>query len=343
MVDDPTVVDPELVQPLAAGITGCAVLLFAVMAELLHRARCRHVAALAFGPGERPAPWVRATPTLRVLALAGLAWSLVTLMLVPPKVHATKTLPDSEYRHILIVLDVSPSMRLKDAGPSGEQSRMGRASDVMESFFARVAVEQYRLSVVAFYNGAKPVVIDTTDIEVVRNILNDLPMHYAFRSGKTDIFSGLREAAKVAYPWQPKTTTVLLVTDGDTVSARGMPEMPASVSHVIVVGVGDQVTGKFINGRRSRQDASTLRQIAMRLGGTYHDGNKKHLSSKLLETLDLGRIEGSLDELTLREYAMIVGGLSGAVLAFLSLFLHLFGTRWQPGAAARPIPLQRAS
>ena len=325
---------------IVAELVGVGVLLFAAMAEFLHQKRSRRLAALAFGPTGRPATWVRAVPCLRTLALAGLAWSLATLMLVPPKVHAAKKLPDNEYRHILIVLDVSPSMRLKDAGPSGKQSRMSRASDLMESFFARVAIEQYKISVVAVYNGAKPVVVDTTDIEVVRNILNDLPMHYAFPSGKTNIFSGLEEAAKIAHPWNPESTTVLLLSDGDTVSAKGMPKMPASVSHVIIVGIGDPVTGKFIDGRRSRQDASTLRQLAVRLDGTYHNGNKRHLSSNLLSQLSLGSVESSLDRLTRREYALIVGGLSAAILACLGLLLHLFGTSWQPAAARQPIPMK---
>lgn len=181
-----------------------------------------------------------------------MTWGLVTLLLLTPKVHTADVLPENEYQHVLIVLDVSPSMRLQDAGPDGKQGRMERASDVLESFFRRVAIQQYRLSVVAFYTGAKPVVVDTTDIDVVRNILSDLPMHYAFTVGETDIFAGLKEAANIAHPWKPRSTTVILVSDGETVSSTGIPKMPASVANVLVIGVGDPVTGKFIDGQQSR-------------------------------------------------------------------------------------------
>ena len=181
---------------------------------------------------------------------------------------------DDDYQHVLLVLDVSPSMRLDDAGPDKDSSRMDRARELMESFFERVPIERFRVSVVAFYNGAKPVVVDTSDFEVVRNILGDLPMHYAFRSGRTRLFDGLQEAAQIAAPWEPRSTTLILLTDGDTVPATGMPRMPASVRSVLVVGVGDPRTGKFIDGRQSRQDVSTLRQIATRLGGVYHNGNE---------------------------------------------------------------------
>ncbi|MBT6496603.1 MAG: VWA domain-containing protein, partial [Planctomycetaceae bacterium] len=214
---------------MVATLAACAAVIIVTGTELLHARRSRRVAPLFFGPGGQPAPWVKAVPFLRAAAVAAMTWGMVTLMLLTPKVHTADILPENEYQHVLIVLDVSPSMRLQDSGPEGKQGRMQRASDVLASFFRRVAIQQYRLSVVAFYTGAKPVVVDTTDIDVVRNILSDLPMHYAFTAGETDIFAGLKEAANIAHPWKPRSTTVILVSDGETVSSTGIPKMPASV------------------------------------------------------------------------------------------------------------------
>jgi Ca-activated chloride channel homolog len=320
--------------PLAAAVVA---LLLILGAESLHLLRIRRLAHLAFGPRTRPAPWVRGVPLLRGLAAAALAWGLGTLLLAEPAHHSpsgTIQLREGEYRHVLMVLDVSPSMRLVDAGPGAEQSRMQRAREVLESFFRRVPLEMYRLSVVAVYNGAKPVVIDTRDVEVVRNILGDLPMHFAFPAGKTRLFDGLEEAVRIAKPWNPRSTTLLLVSDGDTVPAQGMPKMPASVSDVLVVGVGDPVSGKFIDGRQSRQDVSTLRQIAVRLGGIFHNGNEKHLSSTLIG--DLTHIEGKnvFQRFSRREYALLCCGIGASILALLPLLLHFLGTSWRPGRLA---------
>jgi Ca-activated chloride channel family protein len=204
----------------------------------------------------------------------------------------------------------------------------------MESFFQRVAIQQYRLSVIAFYTGAKPVVIDTQDVDVVRNILTDLPMHHAFLAGRTDLFAGLEEAMRVAKPWRPRSTSVIVLTDGDTVPATGMPKAPVSVSEVVVVGVGDPVTGRFIDGRQSRQDASTLRQVAARLRGTYHDGNEHHLSTALLNRLSQTAGRSAFQQLTIREYALICLGIGGFLLGFLPVALHYWGTRWNPGVPA---------
>jgi Ca-activated chloride channel family protein len=245
-----------------------SVLLLVGSAEWLHGRRTSKVKWLAYGPTGTPAPWARSAAWIRSLSGAAIAWALVVLMFLTPRVHDADMVKPEDYRHVILVLDVSPSMRLQDGGPDRDQSRMQRASDVMESFFKRVAIQQYKMSVVAVYSSAKPVVVETNDVDVVRNILNDLPMHYAFPVGKTDLFSGLEEAAKLAKGWQPRSATVIVISDGDTVPATGMPKMPASVSNVVVVGIGDPVTGQFIDGRQSRQDTATLRQIAVRLGAS---------------------------------------------------------------------------
>lgn len=322
---------------MVAELVMASVAILAAGAELLHARRVNRVAPLAFGPSRRPASWAHIAPFLRVAALAAVAWGLTTLLYVEPKIHKADVLAPEKLKHVILVLDVSPSMRLQDAGPDGQQSRMSRASDVLESFFARVEVRQYRLSVVAFYTGAKPVVVDTFDAEVVRNILNDLPMHYAFTAGDTDIFSGLEEAAIMARPWSPRSTTVILISDGDTVPAQGMPKMPASVRDVVVVGVGDPVTGKFISGRQSRQDVSTLRQIAARLHGVYHNGNENHLSTDLLRQLTQSEQKNKLPELTKREIALIASALGAITYAILPVLLQLFGSPWQR-RLRRPLP-----
>jgi Ca-activated chloride channel family protein len=311
-----------------------ATVILAAAAERLHARRCRRVALLTFGPNGKPAGWARWAPVLRVAALAAVGWGLTTLLLLEPKKHKAGEIAEGEVRHLLLVLDVSPSMRLQDAGPTGKQSRMKRAAELLTSFFERVPIELYRITVVAVYSGAKPVVIETRDMEVVRNILNDLPMHHAFIAGATDIFSGLEEAAKIARPWRPGSATLALVSDGDTVPAVGMPKMPASIRSVLIVGVGDPMAGRYIDGHQSRQDASTLRQVAVRLGGAYHNGNDKHLPTDLLRQISFVASKSLVERLTRREYALLAAGTGALLLAFLPLLLNVAGTRWRPGTNA---------
>ena len=315
----------------------------ALGAEALQVRRTRRIARLAFGPALHSRWWARIAPVVTAVSAAALVWGLVTLLYIEPKIHTATKVPESEVKHLVLVLDVSPSMQLVDAGPDGSLSRRQRAFSLMESFFNRVQLPEYRTSVVAVYNGAKPVVIDTKDREVVNNILDDLPLNFAFNAGKTDLFAGLTEAAEIVKEFPPKTTTLLLLSDGDTVPSSGMPEMPPSVEHIIVVGVGDPQTGKFLDGKQSRQDASTLRQIATRLGGVYHDGNQKHLSSTLIRSISPSDAKSVFEKLTKREYALAACAIGAVIYALLPVLLHYFGTAWRPGVPqARGLPREPA-
>ncbi|MFO0842536.1 MAG: VWA domain-containing protein [Gemmataceae bacterium] len=306
------------------------------VAELTHAARVRHVAALAFGPSRRAALWTWLAPPLRVLAATGLAWGLMTLLTIAPKVHKLGVLPENEFRDLVLVLDVSPSMRLADAGPDRKLSRRKRASDLLKSFFERTPMELYRTTVVAVYTEALPVVERTTDPEVIRNILEDLPMEYAFKAGPTDLITGVKEACRIAQPWRPGATTLVIVSDGDTIPPTGLPRLPASIAHVVIVGVGDPAKGTFVAGHLSRQDVSSLRQLAVRLGGTYHDGNEKHLSTALVQQVTLVGKQSPFERLTRREYALMAIAGGAGVLSLLPLLLHLVGTTWRPGVRTQP-------
>lgn len=316
---------------LAAGVLVLA-------AELLHLGRIRRVKRLAFGPTGRPAVWTSLVPLARAVAAAALAWGLATLIWdVKPKTHSLAEVDPEDWKHLVLVLDVSPSMRLEDAGPDKAQSRKARARDVLNSMFGRVAIGQYKISVIATYTGALPVVEDTLDSEVVNNVLDDLPIHYAFKAGETRLFDGIEAAMELAKRWPRDSTTVVVVSDGDTIPPTGMPAKPPSVGGVLVVGVGDPIKGKFIGGRNSRQDVGALRQMAIRLGGTYHDGNQRQVATAVLEEVTAGADRKSILQLTRREYALLAIGIGSLILALLPVLLQFFGSRW---AAVRPVPRQ---
>jgi Ca-activated chloride channel family protein len=319
-------------------IVAACVVVVAAAAEALHFARVMRAAPLAFGPGRRGMMLLAVlAPVLRVLALGAVAWGLAALRFdVPPKTHMAGEIRASEYRHLVLVLDVSPSMQLADAGPGGKQKRAERAADLIQSFFERVAAEKYKTTVIAVYTSAKPVVLDTTDREVVRNILTDLPMRHAFKPGETNIFAGLEEAAKIAKPWIPGTAVLMVVTDGDSVPATGMPKMPASIgNNVVLVGVGSPTVAKPIGSHMSRQDVSTLRQTATRLNGVYQDGNDKQLSTELVSRIDEKATAPEKDEWTTREWALLFIGIGTTALALLPMVLTLMGTGWTPGRHPR--------
>lgn len=323
-----------------AYITAAVVALVAAAAELLHAARVRRVAVLAFGPQRRPARWAIIAPFLRIAALAAMAGGLVLLLLLPPAAHRVGEIKPHEIRRLILVLDVSPSMKLQDAGPQQKQRRDQRAADILQSFFDRVQKDRYRTTVIATYTEAKPVVQDTTDLEVVRNILTDLPLSQAFKAGPTNLFAGIAEAAKIAKPWPPGSAILMIVSDGgDPSPGAKMPKLPPSIGHVVVVGIGSATTGKFIDGVLSRQDVPSLREAAARLQGTYHNGNEQHLATELVNEVNQPPDGAKPEPWSAREYALLAIGVGAGTLAVLPLLLHLVGTLWRPGTRPRAIDI----
>src|SRR5688500_8621882 len=104
-----------------------AAILLATVAELVHARRSRRVARLAFGPGGQPRKWTQIGPWFRAAATGLLAWGLTMLLLIGPRTARSDLIPEGGYRHLLLALDVSPSMQLQDAGPAGKQTRAQRA------------------------------------------------------------------------------------------------------------------------------------------------------------------------------------------------------------------------
>ena len=136
---------------MVAELIAAFVVLFSGSAELLHSRRKSRLAPLSFGPSRHPALWARCAPFLVVIGYGAICWGLVTLLLLDPRVQQAVVLTDEEKKHVVLVLDVSPSMHLQDAGPEKNQSRMKRASSVLDSFSTQVLIgfieETYGVSV----------------------------------------------------------------------------------------------------------------------------------------------------------------------------------------------------
>jgi Ca-activated chloride channel family protein len=308
--------------PEIAVVIALAVSVLVVAAEWLHARRVERVRRLAFGESRMPQRAMFAASLLRVVGAGAAAWGLLFLVGYDP-VAVDTTPSKAASNHLLLLLDVSPSMQLQDAGAQDPKiSRAQRAGEVVQAVLDRLDMESTRITIVAFYTDALPVVRDTFDKEVVRNALDGLPMYVAFEPGPTDLRKGLEQAWDIARKWPPDSATLLIVTDGD-VTATHTESTPASIADTIIVGLGDPVRGMIVNGHSSRQDTASLKRVAMQLGGIYHDGNAKHIPSQVIRDLTMvaPRIGAhwSLRDLAIALAALGLGALSAAapLLRFL--------------------------
>ncbi|MCE7972743.1 MAG: VWA domain-containing protein [Leptolyngbya sp. PLA1] len=303
-----------------------ATALLASVAEWRHARRISRVARLAFGPEATPANWACAAPVIRVVGLSAAVWGAVILAHWDPVETDVKPSPRAA-RQLLVVLDVSPSMNLRDAGPEVEKvSRGVWGGRVLQGVLDRLDMKDTRVTLVAFYTKALPVLQDTTDKNVVSMVTGGLPLYVAYDAGETDMGAGLEQAFELAKGWARRSTTLVVISDGDLKAAPRIPRKPPSIADVIVIGVGDPSKATIISGHTSKQDEWTLKQVAASLGGYYHQGNTRHLPTEVVEKLaSISPRVGNL--LSAREAALAALGAGGGMVGLIGPMLAWFGVR----------------
>jgi hypothetical protein len=150
--------------------------------------------------------------------------------------------------------------------------------------------------------------------------------------------AGVDAAFEMAKGWARDSTTLVVISDGDLDKPVNIGRRPISIADAIVIGVGDPSRATPISGHASRQDQWTLKSVAAKLGGYYHEGNTKHLPTAVLDELTMIAPRVS-DGLGLREAGLLALGIGCTVLGVLSPLLTLFGLR-RDGATSTD---QRAS
>ena len=305
-------------------LVGVAALVLAAIAEHRHAQRVARVARLAFGPAGKPAAWTHAAPFARTVGLALAAFGATVLLRYDPV--ETDIEPDPRAsRQLLVVLDVSPSMNLSDAGPSTEKVMRGVwAGKVLQGILDRLDMKDTRVSMVAFYTKAIPMLQDSTDKNVLSNLMDGLPLYTAFKPGETDLNAGLVAAFEMAKGWARRSTTLVVISDGDLSKPVNPPARPASIADAIVIGVGDPNRATTLAGHASRQDAWTLKSLAGKLDGYYHDGNSRHLPREIIEKLTMIAPRVA-DGIGLREAGLLSLGVGCALVGLIGPLLILFG------------------
>ncbi len=304
-------------------IVGLSMALFVFAAEWLHGKRIARVAYLAFGSQGRSREWVAIAPFVRIVGASSIAFGMTVLWLMQPAA-IEKQPSQAASKHLLVCLDASPSMYVADSGPDGKKKRAIWAGEVIQAILDRLDTETTRVTVFAVYTKSIPVIEETFDRNVVRNLLDGLPLFAAFESGPTRLSSGVSEALNYARKWEPGSATLLIISDGDSEEKIEVRSIPSSIADSIVVGVGDPMRPTMVSGHRSTQDVASLKSLATKLKGKFHQGNTKHLPSEVLANLSMVRPRVT-DGIGLREVALTCIAVGGCLLAMIGPMLNLFG------------------
>uniref|UniRef100_A0A831TAW0 VWA domain-containing protein n=1 Tax=Thermorudis peleae TaxID=1382356 RepID=A0A831TAW0_9BACT len=225
--------------------------------------RFTNLALLAAVAGPRPGLRRHVPPLLFLLGLTALLLSLA-------RPTAVIALPQDQ-AHVVIVLDVSGSMRADDLRPNRLAAAIQATEALLESLPG-----QAQVGVVTFNSDGSVLVPLTRDRGAVREALAGLRA-----DGGTAIGDGLDRALDLLEPRAeergnepPPPSVIILLSDGE--SREGMPPALAAERArelgvtVQTVGIGERGRRILLDGRTQvGLDEATLRQIAEMTGGRY--------------------------------------------------------------------------
>jgi len=261
-------------------------------------------------------------PLLHISAL-----SLLILALARPQLQNTVVERNAEGIDIMMVLDLSTSMRAEDLKPN----RFDAAKRVATQFVDKRTSD--RIGIVVFAAQSFTVCPPSLDYELIKKLLLDVKMGVV--EDGTAIGMGLANAVNRLKDSRATSRVIILLTDGQNNAGEIDPVTAADLAksygiRVYTIGAGTRGTAPYpiddpIFGRRYQNvkvdiDEDMLTKIAQLTGGKYFRAVNTESLANVYQEIDL--LEKTVvDELIYTDYEDLYERyLLGAVLAWLISF-----------------------
>ncbi len=265
----------------------------------------------------------------RLLAAWALAWTLGVTAMAGPRWDYERIDAFQPAAELVILLDLSRSMRIRDVRPS----RLERARQEIQDLLR--LDPGIRIGLVAFATVAHVVVPLTEDTEALKRVLPALSTELVRLPGSRPA-NALEKAALLFTPEsaeRPVSRHLLLVTDGDF-QEPGLEEKVRALREqgirLHVLGVGTEGGGPVpdlvgADGRAifSRLDRAELERLAALGDGLfqvadYHDRDVRAILDRILEAADRIRVAGRPTRVWNERFYLFL-------LPMVPLILWLFG------------------
>lgn len=262
-------------------------------------------------------------PVFQLLAIA-----LLIVALARPQNQNTVVERNAEGIDIMLVLDLSTSMRAEDLKPN----RFEAAKRVAIQFIEKRTSD--RIGLVAFAAQSFTVCPPTLDYDLLKKLLQDVKM--GIIDDGTAIGMGLATAVNRLKESDAKSRVIILLTDGQNNAGEIDPVTAADLAQsygikVYTIGAGTHGTAPYpiddpIFGRRYQNvrvdiDEEMLKKIAEVTGGKYYRAVNTESLAEVYNQIDaLERTK--IDELIYTDYEDLYESyLLAALLVWLSAFI----------------------
>lgn len=254
--------------------------------------------------------------------LLTLSWVLLIVTIMRPQLLDKPIVQSSPSRDLMLALDISYSMQIKDMTLNGQPvERLAMVKSYIQSFIKQR--EGDRVGVILFADHAYLMIPFTQDLQVIGQLLNEVNI------GLAGTFTAIGESITLAVkrtlhePFNNKT--LILLSDGrDTVNTISPIDAAnlakASGLKIYTIGIGADPSE---TESQSDLDESTLEQIAQITGGQYFRARSEQDISEIYQQINL--IEPlSLKTITYQPYTeLFFWPLSCFLLAMASLLWGL--------------------
>lgn len=266
---------------------------------------------------------IYAVPILQFVAL-----SLLILALARPQLQNTVVEKNAEGIDIMMVLDLSTSMKAEDLKPN----RFDAAKRVAVQFVDKRTSD--RIGLVAFAAQSFTVCPPSLDYELLKKLLFDVKMGVV--EDGTAIGMGLATAVNRLKDSRAVSRVIILLTDGQNNAGEIDPVTAADLAksygiRVYTIGAGTRGTAPYplddpIFGRRYQNvrvdiDEEMLTKIAELTGGKYYRAVNTESLAKVYDEID--RLEKTtVDEIIYTDYEDLYDRyLLGAIIIWVMGFI----------------------
>jgi len=196
----------------------------------------------------------------------------------------------SEGIDIMLVLDTSGSMELKDFAPN----RLEAAKEVALNFIKGRTHD--RIGLVVFAGDAYSLAPLTTDYNLLRENLKQVHLGMINNDG-TAIGNALAVAINRMRESTAKSKVCILISDGENTGGNLDPEIAAKLAYgfnikIYTIGIGRdgripyETTNKNENYIQTRLDESNLRDIAKAASGTFYRAENKNTLNRIFSRIN---------------------------------------------------------
>lgn len=243
-------------------------------------------------PASRRLSFLGRTKARRVLG--ALIWTLLVCAAARPQWTGEASKVPSEGRNLMVVLDISGSMREPDFELNGRAAtRWDAVRTVADSFIKKRVGD--RVGVILFGERAYVYAPLTFDLKTVSALLNEADVGMA--GTQTAIGDALGLALKTMIDVPAQSKVVVLLSDGAANAGKMRPLEAALIAEksgvkVYTVGAGSDsmlVQGLFGAVKMSRDgeiDEKTLKEIAEKTGGEYFRAKDTQQLQRIYDRID---------------------------------------------------------